>query len=130
MRSLRVVEDEVGIQAGYQLGNRRILADIYVLILQAARILCSIAYAMRRAQPCCTGHETFDEDIVERTAAAIHADADAGCFQTVGERLGGELRALIGVEDRGAAEALYLTPLSKPRNDEIKVDEKQQQLIH
>ena len=41
----------------------------------------------------------LDEDVVQKAAFAIHADLDVACFEQRSERFGGELRALIGVED-------------------------------
>ena len=48
--------------------------------------------------------EAFDEDIIQGSAASIHADADAFPLQFPSEAGGGELAALIGVEDVGLAE--------------------------
>jgi hypothetical protein len=49
--------------------------------------------------------QTFDEDVVERAAAAIHADRDAALLERRQEIGRGKLRALIGVPDLGLAEA-------------------------
>ena len=49
--------------------------------------------------------QPLDEDVVHPAPAPIHRDADAGVFQRVGEGEAGELRALIGIEDVGPAEA-------------------------
>jgi hypothetical protein len=49
--------------------------------------------------------QPLDEDVVHPAAATVHRDADVGLLQGVGEGKPGELRALIGVEDLGLAEA-------------------------
>ncbi len=49
--------------------------------------------------------QPLDEDVVHPAATAVHRDADVGIVQGVGEGKAGELRALIGVEDLGLADA-------------------------
>lgn len=48
--------------------------------------------------------EPLDEDIVQRSSTAIHADADASPFRARGEHLGSELHTLVGVEDIGLSQ--------------------------
>jgi len=43
--------------------------------------------------------ESFDKDVVQRTAPAVHADQDVLGLESAGERLAGKLRSLVGVED-------------------------------
>ena len=43
--------------------------------------------------------ESFDKDVVQRTAPAVHADHDILVLESTGERLAGKLRSLVGVED-------------------------------
>ena len=43
--------------------------------------------------------EPLDEDVVERSPPAIHADRHAFSFQYIGESRTGELRALVAVEE-------------------------------
>ena len=49
--------------------------------------------------------QAFDEHVVERAAAAIHADGDPAALEGSQEIGRGELRALIGVPDFGLSEA-------------------------
>jgi len=49
--------------------------------------------------------QSFDENIVQRAAAAIHADQDPALLERSQKVGRGELRALIGVPDLGLAEA-------------------------
>jgi hypothetical protein len=49
--------------------------------------------------------QPLDEHVVDPEPFAVHADGDAVFFQDVGEVGVGELCALIGIEDLGAAEA-------------------------
>lgn len=43
--------------------------------------------------------EAFDEDVINPTALAVHADVDTLALEPGDERLTGELAALIGVEN-------------------------------
>ena len=86
MRALVVVEMEVAVQRAPQLVTIGEVAGVDQFVLE------------RPPQP-------FDEDVVERPAAAVHADANLAAGECAGEVVGGELRALIGVEDLGLAEA-------------------------
>ena len=43
--------------------------------------------------------KTFHKDVVEDPSSAVHADLDSCCFQHPGESAGGELGALVGIED-------------------------------
>jgi len=49
--------------------------------------------------------QPLDEDVVQAAALPVHADAHVGGAQHARERLGGELRPLVGVEAPGLAEA-------------------------
>jgi hypothetical protein len=42
--------------------------------------------------------DALDEDVVDASTSAVHADRDSSAAQYAGERLRGELRALVGVE--------------------------------
>src|SRR5205807_7249677 len=46
--------------------------------------------------------QALDKDVVVTAPASIHADLDPVIPQHRGERVAGELRALIGIEDAGA----------------------------
>ena len=72
--------------------------------------------------------EPFAEDVVEHPPATVHTDPDVGRLQTAGECLGGELAALVGIEDgrfpaqqgaiqRRAAEAALQARGDLPRHD-------------
>lgn len=80
MRAAVVVEAEVGGDACLCLSQRGVFLEIHLLILDAA------------PQP-------LGEDVIMVGAFAVHADADAGSGQHIGESAGGELAALITVED-------------------------------
>ena len=47
--------------------------------------------------------QPLDEHVVDRPSHAVHRDGDLGVEQHLDERVGGELRSLIGVEDLGRA---------------------------
>ncbi len=47
--------------------------------------------------------EPFDEHVVDRPADTVHRDGDLGVKEHLDERVSGELRFLIGVEDLGCA---------------------------
>ena len=53
--------------------------------------------------------QTLGEDVVYTAARAAHGDGTSGVFDHGGELQAGELTALIGVEDLGAADALQGT---------------------
>ena len=80
MRAGGVVEGEVGGDACLRLLERGVFLEIDFLILHAAP-------------------EPFGEDVVVIAALAVHADAYAGCGKRIGEGSGGELAALVTVED-------------------------------
>src|SRR5947207_2175886 len=80
-----VVELEVAIQRRHELRPIGEIARIDELVLQAAP-------------------QAFDEDIVQRTPASIHADRYAALFQWRQKVRRGELATLIGVPDLGLAE--------------------------
>src|SRR5271168_5575479 len=48
-----------------------------------------------------TAPEPFDEDVIGKAAAAVHADGNPMGAQHAGEVVVGELAALVGVEDLG-----------------------------
>src|SRR5512135_310883 len=82
MRARRVVEVEVPRQAGPGLRNAVVGVQVHLFVLQ------------RLPQP-------LDEDVVAPGSLAIHADLHAKGRQRVCEGLGGELAALVTVEDLG-----------------------------
>jgi len=43
--------------------------------------------------------QSFDENVAAPSALAVHADGDAVPLEPAGERLAGELAALVGAED-------------------------------
>ena len=86
MRALVIVEVEVAFQRREQFEAAGEVAGVDQFVLE------------RAPQP-------FDENVVERTAAAIHADRDAALLERSQKVGRGELRALIGVPDFGLAEA-------------------------
>lgn len=47
----------------------------------------------------------LDEDVVEAPATSVHADRDPRAAQHLGERVRGELRALVAIENVGLREA-------------------------
>lgn len=80
MRTLVVIEAEVGGEWRLRLLQCNVFLGVHLLVLHAAP-------------------KPFGEDIVLITALAIHADSHARCLQHGGECIAGELRALIGVVD-------------------------------
>src|SRR6516225_7631743 len=80
MRPLSVVKAEVWSKIPHCVGRIAVNLQVHILVFD-----CS--------------PQTFDEDIVQRTATAVHADQNILGFESAGERLAGELRSLIGVED-------------------------------
>ena len=80
MRPFGVVEVEVVRQAGPEVETSSVAHQIDALILNATP-------------------EALNHDVVKRTASTIHADLNASCQHGVGERMGSELSALIGVKD-------------------------------
>ena len=85
VRALVIVEVEIVFQRRKQFQAGGEVAGIDQLVFE------------RAPQP-------FDENVVERASAAIHADRDAATFERSQEVGRGELRALIGVPDFGLAE--------------------------
>ena len=63
--------------------------------------------------------EPFDEDVVPVAAFSIHADPDAMGLQYLGERLAGELAALIAIED--ARRPIALQGLLQCVNAEVRI---------
>ncbi len=102
MRSLVVVEVEVVLQRREQIEAAGEVAGIDQLVLE------------RAPQP-------FDENVVERTAAAIHADQDAALLERSQEVGRGELRALIGVPDFGLAGSGRLLASSAARQKLVSI---------
>src|SRR6202040_853198 len=82
--ALLVIEAEPGADAGLRLGDAGIGVEVDLLIFEAP------------PQP-------LDEDVVHVAALAVHADGDPVALQGAGEVVAGELAALVGVEDLGAA---------------------------
>ena len=75
-----IVEIEIAGEADTQRGRRRVGAQVDILVLHAAP-------------------QAFYEDVVEPAPLAIHTDRHPMRLEHIGERRGGELRALVGVED-------------------------------
>jgi len=74
-----VVEAEVSLQSASGLGDRVVRTQVDLLVFDAA------------PQP-------LDEHVVEPAPLAVHADADTGALEPVGEGAAGKLAALVGVE--------------------------------
>ena len=79
MRSFCVVKHEVKIQSDIQSWYGTIVFDVDVFVLDRAP-------------------KTLNEDIVESTAAAIHANLDPNAFKCTSKGASRELNALITVE--------------------------------
>jgi len=84
MRALAIVKVEVRPQISQRVWRIAVILDIDVFVFDGS------------PQP-------LDENIVQRAAAAIHADQDILGFQSTGESVAGELSSLIAVEDFGMA---------------------------
>src|SRR6516164_2133543 len=84
--ALLIVEIEPGANTGLGLGHTRIGVEVDLLVFEAS------------PQP-------LDEDLVHAPALTVHADCDAVILQRAGEIVAGELTALVGIEDLGAAAA-------------------------
>ncbi len=80
MPPLIIVKVKVGVQARFQSRHRLILHQIHMFTLHRAL-------------------QAFDEDVIHRPASAIHTDANAGLFQRLRKRRGGELHPLARVKD-------------------------------
>ena len=80
MRAPAVIKGEIAADRGARLGNAGIGAQVDFLVLDRPP-------------------EALDEDVVAPGALAIHADGDLGGGQDCDEADGGELAALVGVED-------------------------------
>ena len=80
MNSLRVIENEVFIEASTGFRDSQILVEVDLLIFDCPP-------------------ETFDEDIVINPAPAIHTDADALSGENLRELPAGKLGTLIGIEN-------------------------------
>lgn len=80
MRPLGVIKVEISIQARDGLMNSLVAVQVDFFVFD-------------------TPPESFDEDIVQGPAAAIHADGHLMIFENPGERIARELRALITIED-------------------------------
>src|SRR3972149_10052220 len=75
-----IEEREVPPQATLQGGDGGVVPEVDLLVLPGSP-------------------QSLKEDVIQRAAAPIHAHANAGGLHGVRELLGGELRALISVED-------------------------------
>ena len=84
MTPAMIVIRKVSTQARPSFGWRWVIADIHILVLHRAP-------------------QTFNHDIVECPAYAVHADRDTMVRQDVRERLRCKLTALVGVKDRGSS---------------------------
>src|SRR6266536_855077 len=82
MEPLVVVESEVVLEPSSQFWHGSIVLEVNVLVFDRPP-------------------EAFDKDVIEGAATAVHADADASGFEAASEFQGGELHALVGVEDLG-----------------------------
>lgn len=80
MGPLVIVEVEVAFQADGQGRHRWVVIEVDVLVFDGAP-------------------EPLNEDGVKGAASAVHADLATSRFEAVGEGLGSELVALVGVED-------------------------------
>ena len=86
MRPFLVVEDEVVRESPVELGYGFVAFEVEVFVFEGAP-------------------EAFNEDVVQGTAASVHADEDAFALEATGEPGRGKLGALIGVEDVGLGRA-------------------------
>ena len=82
MRPLPVVEREPSADAPARLDHRAIRLDENLFVFQASP-------------------KPLDEDVVQETPFAIHADPDARCLKLIQKRGAGELYTLIGVHNNG-----------------------------
>ena len=64
------------------------------LCFPAVAVILQVHFFVLHASP-----QPLDEHVVQRPAAAIHADHHAGRFQSAPERQGCELGSLVAVED-------------------------------
>jgi len=87
MRSFCVVKCKVVSQPQCQVSHAAVSLQIDVLMLE-------------------TAPESLHEDIVQRPASAIDADADAFTLEHIGEDLTGKLHPLVAVEDLWSARVL------------------------
>ena len=76
-----VVELHVAFNPGLQLDHRPVVVEVDVLVLQASP-------------------EALDEDVVQSSVHAVHADFYMVSFENGDEGIRGELAALVRVEDR------------------------------
>src|ERR1700741_380858 len=88
VRPLLIKEKTPRAYAATCLGNRAIRLDEHLLVFQAA------------PQP-------FNEDVVKKSAFAVHADPHTATFQLIEKRGAGELHALIRVEHVRLTEARH-----------------------
>ena len=80
MRTLSIVEVEIATQRGASLRDRVVGFEIHLLVFHGFP-------------------EPLDENVVAPGALTVHADGNPVREQDAGERLAGELAALVGVED-------------------------------
>src|ERR1700738_4565835 len=86
MLAFVVVEAEPGANPSLGLGNALIGIEVDFLVFEAAP-------------------QSLDEDVVHAAALAVHTDHHPVLPQCPGEIVAGELAALVGIEDLGAAVA-------------------------
>ena len=82
-----IVEFEIPGKAGAQTGRYLVGSQVDVHVLNAAP-------------------QSLDERVVHPPALAVHTDRDPVALEHAGERLGGELSALVGIEDMRRSKAL------------------------
>ena len=82
MRAFLIIEEEVVGQSCVEVRHGLVSLEVEVLIFDRSP-------------------QALDEHVVQCSAASVHTDADALAFQSFGEPGGGELSALIGIEDVG-----------------------------
>ena len=79
MRTLGVLEREVLRQADCQLGHVGVALQVHILVLHVAP-------------------KAFNEDVVQCSAASVHADGHTLALEHADKGVAGELRALVAVE--------------------------------
>ena len=80
MKALTVVEPEVFSQAIGGLEHVLVIVQVFLFVYAAAP-------------------EPLDEDVIHRSTAPIHTDGDFMLYENSGERIAGELRALVRIEN-------------------------------
>jgi hypothetical protein len=87
VRTPGVVLLEPFVESGFEGGQGAVFVEIDFFVFDAAP-------------------ESFDEDVVHVSASAVHADGNAEGGEFLCPFLGGELAALVGIEDVGQVVAL------------------------